>query len=117
MFVAEGGCGSLPCRSPQERHRHRLLGGGGFGSRTGCLSPCRGPFTQSPCSFVPIAEEVMTQQVDVLTPSVRKAQEWLRKTELHLKQEGKESFLPGYCSGSLVAGSADSRVNLKWGCL
>nr|XP_005600889.1 TPR and ankyrin repeat-containing protein 1 isoform X2 [Equus caballus] len=34
------------------------------------------------------AEEVMTQQVDVLTPSVRKAQEWLRKTELHLKQEG-----------------------------
>ncbi|NP_001158131.1 TPR and ankyrin repeat-containing protein 1 [Mus musculus] len=34
------------------------------------------------------AEEVMTQQVKILTLSVKNAQEWLKKTELRLKDEG-----------------------------
>ncbi|XP_068413729.1 TPR and ankyrin repeat-containing protein 1 isoform X1 [Eschrichtius robustus] len=34
------------------------------------------------------AEEVMARLVNVLIPSVRDAREWLRKTELHLKEEG-----------------------------
>ncbi|XP_005348261.1 TPR and ankyrin repeat-containing protein 1 [Microtus ochrogaster] len=34
------------------------------------------------------AEEVMTQQVKILALSVKNAQEWLKKTELRLKDEG-----------------------------
>ena len=34
------------------------------------------------------AEEVMAQLVDILILSVRNAREWLRKTELRLKDEG-----------------------------
>lgn len=34
------------------------------------------------------AEEVMTRQVKILTLSVKNAQEWLKKTELRLKDEG-----------------------------
>ncbi|XP_070247829.1 TPR and ankyrin repeat-containing protein 1 isoform X1 [Myotis yumanensis] len=34
------------------------------------------------------AKEVMTRLVNVLIPSVRDAREWLKKTELHLKEEG-----------------------------
>ncbi|XP_075403192.1 TPR and ankyrin repeat-containing protein 1 [Tenrec ecaudatus] len=33
-------------------------------------------------------KEVMTKLVNILTPSVRDAKEWLRKTELHLQEEG-----------------------------
>jgi hypothetical protein len=39
--------------------------------------------------LVSVAEEVMTQQVKILTLSVKNAQEWLKKTELRLKDEGK----------------------------
>lgn len=34
------------------------------------------------------AEEVMAQLVDILILSVRNAREWLRKTELRLRDEG-----------------------------
>ncbi|XP_019502697.1 PREDICTED: TPR and ankyrin repeat-containing protein 1 [Hipposideros armiger] len=34
------------------------------------------------------AEEVMTGLVNILIPSVRHAREWLKKTEVHLKEEG-----------------------------
>lgn len=95
--------------------QRKLLGGRGFGSSTGC--PYSGPFTQIPCSLAPIAEEVMTRLVNILSPSVRDAREWLKKTEVHLKEEGKGSFIPGKALGLGVLGSADFQVNLKWGCL
>lgn len=97
--------------------QRKLLGGGGFGSSTGCPCPYSGPFTQIPCSLVPIAEEVMTRLVNILIPSVRDAREWLKKTEGHLKEEGEESFIPGKALGLGVLGSADFQINLKWGCL
>nr|XP_019583219.1 PREDICTED: TPR and ankyrin repeat-containing protein 1 isoform X2 [Rhinolophus sinicus] len=34
------------------------------------------------------AEEVMTRLVNILIPSVKDAREWLKKTEVHLKEEG-----------------------------
>lgn len=94
-MVAEGGCGSLSHCPPQGKHRDRLLGSGGLGSSTEWSGLCSGPLTQSPCSLVPAAEEVMVRLVNILMPSVRDAQEWLMKTELHLKEEGKEPFIPG----------------------
>lgn len=35
----------------------------------------------------------MARLVNILIPSVRDAQEWLRKTELH-QEEGEECFIP-----------------------
>lgn len=80
---------------PQGKHRNRLLGSGGLGCSTEWSSLCGGRLTQSPCSLVPVAEEVMARLVNILIPSVRDARDWLMKTELHLKEEGKEPFIPG----------------------
>lgn len=97
MFVvAQVGCGSLSHCPPQGKHKDRFLGGGGgFGSRTAWSDLCSSPHTQSSCSLVPVAEEVMARLVNSLIPSVRDAQEWLMKTELHLKEEGKEPLISG----------------------
>lgn len=102
VYAAGGrrGLWGLACRFPRGKHRDRLWGGGGFGSRSGCSRPYSGPFTQRPCSLVPTAKEVMTRLVNVLVPSVKDAREWLKKTELHLKEEGKVPFVLGPCSGS-----------------
>lgn len=78
----------------------RLLGGGGLAQVLGVLVPAEAPSLRGPHSLVPIAEEVMAQLVDILILSVRNAREWLRKTELRLKDEGEESFIPGQGSGS-----------------
>ena len=100
LLGAEGGCGSSPWHPPQGKRRGKVLGGGGFGSSPGCSRPEGGPFAQSPCSLVPTAEEVMARLVNLLIPLVEEAREWLKKTELHLKEDGKESFILGRCSGS-----------------
>lgn len=99
LLVAEGLWG-LACRFPRGKHRDKPWGGGGFGSSSGCLKPYGSPFAQSPCSLVPTAKEVMARLVSVLIPSVKDAREWLKKTELHLKEEGKEPVVPGPRSGS-----------------
>lgn len=88
LLVAEGSYESLGFCSPCGEHRDKLLEGGGFGSSTGCPSPYSGCFVQSSCSLVPVAEEVMTRLVNILTPLVKDAREWLTKTEVRLKGEG-----------------------------
>lgn len=54
----------------------------------------------------------MARLVNMLIPSVRDAQEWLRKTQLH-QEEGEES--QGDALGLVALGSADSRVGLQCG--
>lgn len=57
----------------------------------------------------------MTRLVMILVMSVKDAQEWLMKTELHLKEEGKKSFFPGTGNtlGLMVLHTDVSQVNLK----
>ena len=38
----------------------------------------------------------MAHLVNMLIPSVRDARVWLMKAELHLNEEGKEPFIPGW---------------------
>lgn len=54
------------------------------------------------------------RQVKVLALSVRDAQEWLMKTELCLKEEGKKSFAPetGDPLDTMVLNTADSQMSL-----
>lgn len=109
LLVAEDGCEFLGFCFPWGEHRHKLLEGGGFGSSTGCLSSYSGCFIQSPCSLVPIAEEVMTRLVNTLTPSVKDAREWLTKTEVRLKEEGEEPSIPSSALGLVVLDLLTSR--------
>ncbi|KAG8521586.1 TPR and ankyrin repeat-containing protein 1 [Galemys pyrenaicus] len=63
------------------------------------------------------AVELMTGLVNVLIPSIREAQEWLRKSEHHQKKDGKEPFLRDKALGLAGLGSADSQLLLQRGCL
>lgn len=56
----------------------------------------------------------MTRLVNVLIPSVKDAREWLRKTELHLKEEGEEPLSSDCALGPVALGSAAVQVRLTW---
>lgn len=58
----------------------------------------------------------MTQQVKILALSVKNAQEWLKKTELRLKDEGKACSRTGDTSDLVGSGTAGFQVSVRWVC-
>lgn len=59
----------------------------------------------------------MTQQVKILALSVKNAQEWLKKTEFRLKDEGKAcSPRTGDTLDLVSSGTAGFQVSVRWVC-